>query len=233
MKKIILTVVALFSINFLFAFENKKEFLLIKINTPLDSEMKVLEKQDQKNSAFRKGAIVISAGYGFGNFTKTLFMPYYDFDAFTYSASGPIHFKGEYGLSDKIGIGLSINYISGNAFWNDTYVPSTGQLTNPAGRWDFSLWSILLRMNLHFAPKKKLDPYVGIGAGYRQENWRFLSPYPLLSPAPPSLYSPTYLPWGFETTVGLRYCFTNNIGIYTEIGFAKAIIQGGITVKFK
>lgn len=240
MKHTTLIIITLFSINLLFAFEknNKKNFMLVKTNNPLDSVVKVMSLQDQERKAFRKGVIVISAGYGLGNFTRVLFTPYESFNAFTYKSIGPVHVKGEYALSDKIGMGLSINYISGYATWNDTYDQSTGQLTNPSGRWGFSSLGVLLRTNIHFVRTKKLDTYCGIGAGYRQEKWTFSSIWPVLGSAPTVISTtrvfgvnvpPTF---GFETTVGLRYYFTKNIGVYTEIGFAKAIIQAGLAVKF-
>ena len=33
---------------------------------------------------------------------------------------------------------------------------------------------------------------------------------------------------GFETTIGARYYFTDNIGLYAETGLAKAVIQAGL-----
>ena len=36
---------------------------------------------------------------------------------------------------------------------------------------------------------------------------------------------------GLESTLGIRYFVTKNIGIYTEVGFAKSIIQFGLNYK--
>jgi hypothetical protein len=35
-----------------------------------------------------------------------------------------------------------------------------------------------------------------------------------------------------ELTIGARYFFTENIGLYAELGAAKTVVQGGLAVKF-
>jgi hypothetical protein len=238
MKKITQLIFFISSVNFVWGSEYNSETNMVSpsINnivceTNLDCGLSDSIKSDNDRNEFRKGTIIISAGYGFGNLTKVLFTPYESFDAFTYKIFGPIHFKGEYGISDKIGLGLSINYFSGNATWNETYDQSSGQLT-PPGRWNFSSASILVRLNIHFVTLKHLDIYWGAGLGYRQAIWNFSSTWPLVTPAPKYFSTPRFVPFGLETTLGLRYYLTKYIGVYTEFGFAKALIQGGIVVKF-
>jgi hypothetical protein len=40
------------------------------------------------------------------------------------------------------------------------------------------------------------------------------------------------MPLGFESTLGARYMFTPNIGLYSEVGIAKAAFQFGLNAKF-
>jgi len=40
------------------------------------------------------------------------------------------------------------------------------------------------------------------------------------------------MPFGFEFTLGARYFFSNNIGVYAEVGAAKSVMQGGLVAKF-
>lgn len=40
-----------------------------------------------------------------------------------------------------------------------------------------------------------------------------------------------FIPLGFEATVGARYMFTPNIGLFSEVGLAKGIIQAGLNIK--
>jgi hypothetical protein len=40
------------------------------------------------------------------------------------------------------------------------------------------------------------------------------------------------MPFGMELTFGFRYFFAPNFGLYAEVGAAKSVAQGGISVKF-
>ena len=83
-------------------------------------------------------------------------------------------------------------------------------------------------MNIHFGVKEKLDPYWGIAAGYRIASYTQTSTDPDYDFE--SFTSPLNV--GFETTLGLRYYFTDNIGVYGEIGLAQSVLQLGLAVKF-
>jgi len=58
-----------------------------------------------RGGAFGEGAVVVSAGYGFG-LAGAVWKTYEANTGYKFSAFGPIHGKFEYGVSDKIGIGL-------------------------------------------------------------------------------------------------------------------------------
>ncbi|MBI3501497.1 MAG: hypothetical protein HY063_06865 [Bacteroidetes bacterium] len=245
MKKLFTFTIALFSFaGFLFAgstipgipngelvAKNNLHPYSLSLNLP-EQNLFAKKHGGQAKNAFGEGTIVISAGYGFGNFTQALFSFANSFGGYSYSSIGPIHGKFEYGLSDNIGVGLSMNYIGAKAKWNDTYDvynSTTGNYdTYPCtNEWDFSSLSILARFNVHFATTEKLDPYWGIGAGYRSGSWSQSS----TCQGGTTRAYPSYQPFGFETTFGLRYYFTDNIGLYSEIGWAKAVIQFGVAVK--
>ena len=88
------------------------------------------------------------------------------------------------------------------------------------------------RFNCHFLPNKKVDPYVGVAAGYRLFN----RDYTYSTDNPHRVYYvveyETILPISVSATLGVRYVFSNNIGVYTEIGIDKwSIVQAGIVFK--
>jgi hypothetical protein len=239
MRKIPCLIIFMLLMNFLFASvkgENKLFMPLktknvsLKLNMLPGYEIKVIKNDSGKIKTSKNRKITLTVGYGLDNLTKTLFKPYYSFNAFTYKAFGPLHFKAEYGISEKIGIGLSVNYISGMATWEETFDPSISETIVP-GKWDYYSFSILPRMNYYFKSSNKFDFYLGVGIGYRKVSWVFSSPYPSCTTSPKSLTSFSFAPFGFEAIYGLRYFITNNIGFYSEIGFAKAIIQGGLIIK--
>lgn len=177
--------------------------------------------------AFIKDKVVISAGYGFPNLGKAIMTVLIgDGTEVVATGVGPLHFKGEYGLSDGVGMGLSVNYVSFGATWRSTDSTGMGFYTNKFSR---SSLSVLARINFHFGTTDKLDPYFGVGAGYRQATWKFTSNDPDYAD---DIKAPGFSPFGFETTIGLRYYIAEGIGLYTEMGIAKSIIQVGLVAAF-
>ena len=237
MKKITLIAIALLSVNFLFAFEKNDEanFMLAKTNSVvlnsnslLNPDLQITKKRDRGGDAFAQGAIVISAGYGFPNLGKAVMTSLINSGSgstdIKATGIGPLHFKGEYGLSDKIGFGVSVNYISFGAKWTSYDATGAIPFSNSFNRTSLS---VLARLNIHFATSGKLDPYWGIGAGYRSATYTFTTN----DPNNASHSAPALSPVGFETTIGLRYYITPLLGLYTEIGIAKSVIQVGLSLK--
>jgi hypothetical protein len=175
--------------------------------------------------AFTKDNNYISAGYGFGTFAHAIIHSFTDKIGFDYSTTGPLYFKYERGLSNTVGLGLNLAY----AQYSISYQDNTD---NSTALYKFSLvhssFSALLRLNLHIGNGEKFDPYWGIAAGYRSGSWKVTSTATdYESPSVPDL-----IPFGFETTFGFRYLFTENIGAYAEAGLAKSFFQVGLTAKF-
>lgn len=182
----------------------------------------------KKASAFGQGKSIISVGYGFPNIGKAIFNVYDIYTDFKVTGIGPIHVKYEYGVSDKIGMGVSVNIVSSKVSWNEAAYGYNDTKTYEH-RIKSNSYNILARMNLHFATQAKLDPYWGFGLGYSGRKWTYSSddPNDLQSIALKNL-----IPLGFETTVGCRFYFTDNIGAYVEAGLSKSIVQGGLVAKF-
>lgn len=179
--------------------------------------------------SFNQGKSVVSLGYGFGNFTQAVFKVYKDELNFTYKGFGPMHLKYEYGVSPKMGIGVSMNYNSANVSYTDTneIVPSSGQFLKTNIK--YNSYSILARINYHFGTSAKVDPYMGFGVGYRNASYKYSDNDPQAD-ANFSLSNP--LKFGFEATIGCRFYFTPNIGMYVETGVAKSLFQFGLCAGF-
>ena len=241
MKKLLLVTIVLLSANLVFAFEKngKRNFMSGKTNNFsfhhdhslvfgkyfVKRENKLDKNIGEGGDSFVKGKIIFSAGYGFPNLGKAI-MTALIAEGSNVKATGlgPLHIKGEYALSDGVGLGISANYVSFGATWNS--YDETGNITynNDFSR---SSLSILARINFHFSTSESLDPYFGVGAGYRQATWKFTTNDPNNVD---NIKAPGFSPFGFETTIGLRYYFTPEFGLYTELGFAKSAIQAGIVV---
>lgn len=180
--------------------------------------------------SFGEGAVAFTAGYGYPNWGQIGINIILDSSIYQryspYKSVGPIHFRGEYGLSKSIGLGLSVNYNSFGGQWFRDYYQYLGYSKFYSENMSVKSISLMARFNLHFAVSNQVDPYCGIAAGYKLITYKYHSDYPGV------VYDYTGgLPVGFETTIGIRYYFSDIVGIYVEMGFAKSIIQGGISLK--
>jgi opacity protein-like surface antigen len=176
--------------------------------------------------SFEKGKVIISAGYGIGNLNKSLFNTYSGNIGYKYSGTGPLFAKFEYGISDKVGFGVNVNHIGANITYNEE--GSNGETYQSKLNWKNT--SVLARLNLHFSRSEKLDAYWGAGLGYRFGGWKYSDNDP--NSVDSNYEFKTVIPFGFETTIGVRYYIVEHVGIYAEAGIAKAPLQFGLSVAF-
>jgi hypothetical protein len=184
--------------------------------------------------AFDEGKSVVTIGYGFPNLVTGTFRTAYntaDHTGYTFNAMGPLIFRYEYGLSEKIGMGVVFGYSMMKLSytyedWNSTYTAKTNYTASI--KWNSP--SAGLRMNIHFATKDKLDPYFGVSAGWSGNSLTYEDNNPNNTTNKTSI---NFGPFYFGLGVGMRYYFTDNIGMYVEFGWDKwALMQGGLAAKF-
>ena len=178
------------------------------------------QKSSLKAQAFETGSNIISAGYGAPNLNKALFKIYEDENDYALKGYGPIHLKYEHAVSDRIGLGLSINHVASSISYKDFY--------NYDYKLNYSSTKINARVNVHFFSSDAFDAFWGVGVGYGTSTSKWTTNDPDDSNV--SFSNP--IPIGLESTLGARYFFSENIGLYAEIGFAKSIVQGGLSFKF-
>lgn len=205
-----------------------------EISSLTTSTSKPFGKKKSGGDAFEEGAMVVTVGYGFPNLTKMIFKLYQNEIGYKVSGFGPAHAKFEYGLSDKIGVGVSMGLVTSKVSWTyeeTTYDPVTGYANGTATYeegFKGSSFVVLARMNYHFGTTDKLDPYWGFGAGYNANGFKYYN----TNPNSIEDIKLAGLPIGFESTVGMRYYFTDNIGAYMELGWGKSLLQAGLAAKF-
>ena len=170
-----------------------------------------------KAQAFEQGKSQISLGYGAVNTTQSLLSTSYpaEYPNYTFTALGPMFLKYEFGVSEKVGFGLNVAYADAGIEYD-----------NGAERASLKWWdtSLNARVNRHFGSHDKFDPYIGVGMGYKFGKWK-------VEGDDNAEERKALIPLGFETTFGARYMITPNIGIFSEVGIAKGIIQGGLNFK--
>ena len=176
---------------------------------------------------FEKHKSYVNIGYGIATKRKALFSLHKNNLGYKYSRTGPLFFKYEFAVTKNFGAGINVAYVRETAQWNEMgglnnspYTESV--LTNGV--------SIFGRINWQFGNYKKFAPYFGYGIGIRYETIIYSTTNPN---APPSAFESIDLgfPMGGDITFGTRYLFTNTIGAYIELGFAKSFVQCGLSVK--
>ncbi len=194
----------------------------------------------QDNSAFEKGTIVVTAGYGFPDFYRTsLRTSYNGYSSRSVRGFGPLILKGDYGIvkfkwGHSVGAGIVIGY--SNTRVNYTYVESKWNNGNGWNSYTYSQTdnyqtiTVGARGSYHFFTKEKVDCYANVGLGYNISSYTQTTDnpsgsYSRVGSARTGLYS--------ALTVGIRYYFTKNIGVYSELGWDMSTpIQAGIAIKF-
>ncbi len=179
--------------------------------------------------AFPEGSNSISLGYGGVTMLASISKNFDTYADVKYTGMGPLYFKYEHAMTDHLGLGVNVAYATNE--WNYKYTGSDAN-GNPATYSETtsrSTYSILARLNYHIGTNDKFDPYVGLGLGYRDATWNYDSTDPN---GTSGVEISGLVPLGMELTLGMRYFFTDNIGLYAELGAAKSVLQGGLSVKF-
>ena len=128
----------------------------------------------------------------------------------------PIGLSADYGVSDKISIGAYAGYAS-----------TTEELL-PGIKWKYTYIIVGARGAYHFALADNLDTYAGLLLGYNAATVTFDG----VSSSAFGGITPTAGGLAWSGFLGGRYRFTDNIGIFAELGYGIAILQAGVNFKF-
>ncbi len=178
--------------------------------------------------AFEKGKSYASIGYGFQLLpVKSLFKVYQDELGFKVKGMGPFAMKYEYAITDKVGIGLNIGFTNASIAWSDSSLNLSGNIENFNYSYKYSKLTITPRFNYHLGDNEKIDPYIGLGIGFKKASYKFTTSDPFFNGI-----SFSGLPVSFEATFGIRGWFTDQIGAFAEIGAGHGFFQLGAVGKF-
>lgn len=156
------------------------------------------------SQAFEKGNINIDLGLGIGAYgTKVTYKDTknnFEVSKNDGAASFIVPLSFEYGISNKIGIGLQIG--ASNYFIDNK--DSTNN-TESVKSVDFAL-----KFNFHLLNANRNDLFISLGLGGSSVNWNFINT------------SETYSGSGSYFTLSLvdRIFFTDNIGMFFNLGYA-------------
>lgn len=218
---------------FFIKYANGTREIISALDAPNASEAEQ-EKIKQKKF-FRQHKSYVSLGYGFGIFYTYHSSSWfnsghnypYGIDESNASPTGPVYGKFDYGVTEDFSIGINLAFLEYT--FKDSYSeydPNSYLMVQYDRTATFTTFSGLLHANWHFGKSEKIDPYFGLGLGYRSDNWTFTSNG--LQQFTDYYYQ--NFPLGFETTFGIRMKFSEHVGAYVEVGLAKSVMQGGLLV---
>ena len=142
----------------------------------------------------------------------------------TVSSWGQVGAKYEYMLTDIFGMGLDVNYSSFSVSFRDLNTANiyTYKYTSP----DFRA---MLGFNFHFVHADKIDAYAAIKTGYLNRTFTATSNDPNFTAQ--SVNFP--IPVALRIEAGMRYFFTETVGLHVNIGIGGGpIAAGGLALKF-
>ncbi|PLW94344.1 MAG: hypothetical protein C0592_03035 [Marinilabiliales bacterium] len=143
----------------------------------------------------------------------------------------PLFFRYEYAISDYVGVGGTMFFQLAAYKWNksvmvynyDTY---TYEPTIYPEKYSGASLGFLGRLNIHFAGDRTNDAYFGFGMGYEFYMLKMTTDDPLAQDRVPG----RLLPFATEVVFGYRNYVGDNTALYVEAGWAKMLVNFGITV---
>ncbi len=183
--------------------------------------------QKSNAQAMEQGNVGVNVYYGFPNLASYLIRSFADEGADAKLTSiGPIGGNFEYMASDKVGVGLEVNYSSFGIEWDDADSASDVVYNYKAS---VNRTRIMPRFNIHFGASENFTGYFGIAAGYLMTKYKLTTN----DPNRQNESSPGLLPFAMRIAFGGRYYFSDNIGIHMELVLGGgALIHAGLSFKF-
>ena len=178
-----------------------------------------------------KGSVIVDAYYGFPNFGKAFLSSIESNSAgVSTTAIGPCGARAEYMVADKFGIGADFIYNSMSASYQiDSLNADQTIYKSYDSKLAMQRYRVQLRMNYHFLTEDKVDAYVGFGAGTNIRRYVYKTDMPN---ADEFSEAGSLLPFSMRIALGVRYYFTNNIGLNSEIGLGGPLVSLGLSVRF-
>ncbi|MBP6624473.1 MAG: hypothetical protein KA198_04835 [Chitinophagaceae bacterium] len=219
----------------------------------------VLSAQISQAQMHQKGSSCMQVGYGYpsamqlmGSFFKFAESnitveddPAYQ-SSFSYKGFGPLHFRFDYMIGGRVGIGLSSNYELGNFKFSNTFTDFDENIISSEAKFKLSSINVLARCNIHFIKEPtKIDIYYGLGVGYARTRAKLEETLTgsNIDPLDQKEIDETNkefndflndvfktVPVAFESVFGIKAPFGQNAGMYFEVGYSKAFCQLGFYV---
>ena len=181
--------------------------------------------------AVSQGNIIIDPYYGYPNFGSTFAKSLEGtVDNINVTGIGPAGLRAEYMVADNFGLGIDFIYNSVNVKGTSDSLNTDGTVYKTYDVKTFAQrYRVHLRMNYHFVSTDAVDAYVGFGVGTNIRRFGVVTDYPNFDD---SAVSGALIPISARLALGMRYYFTENIGLNLELGIGGPVMSGGLSLKF-
>jgi len=175
-----------------------------------------------QTDAFESGKSYLSVGYGLELYNASKIYVAEDKENYEYSGIGPITVKFEHGLGDEFGLGVVVGYSQSQVQWT-----GNNGLEDYTYNFKFQKLTAVARMNWHFFTDEHWDAYGGIGVGYKSSTFSWDT-----NDTDYDQEEFNGLPAAMSFSMGARYYFNPNIGLFFETGIGHGYMQAGLQAKF-
>ena len=179
-----------------------------------------------------QGSIVADVYYGFPNLYKTVLETAYsdNGDDFAIGGYGPVGVRGEYLVSEKLGVGVDFMLNKTTVTYNYSGFDSDNNAVIYEDEISTTKWGLMATLNYHIINNDRLDFCFTAGAGYKDRSWKYESTDPDYQTEE---VSSTVIPVAARIALNTRIFFTENIGANIGVGFGQGgILTGGLSFAF-
>lgn len=182
---------------------------------------------------FEEGNVGIDLYYGFPNLYTSVFKSAYANSGVQEDVNiggiGPVGLRAEYLLTDKIGLGIDLGFNNSTLTFKEDGYNDNGDLTTYDYTYSTKKIGAMVTFNYHFIDNDNVDFYGVFGMGYGNRSFKFESTDPDYVEAT----ADGLIPVASRLGVGLRYFFTDNIGLNLGLGFGQGgVANAGLSFKF-
>lgn len=164
----------------------------------------------------------LSIGYGYPNLDRNYLPDYYGYSIGSVSQTGVITGSVDYRFSRRMSLGVLVTHGTVSAPYYNFY--STSTLPDLTGKLDN--WSVMIRWVRYFPVSLRFTPYLATSLGVNIWKQDYTDPY-----GNKVVVSAADVPdLAYQGAIGARFSLTRHAALFTEVGFRKYIVRGGLSV---
>jgi len=181
----------------------------------------------------QQGRVLIDGYFGFPNLWSSAVKRAVELDfspeGLTTQSAGPFGGRVEYMFTDHMSAGVDFTYATTSLAFTTNGQDLNGNPATYSYSASLNRPRVLARFSYHLGNEPKFDPYFTVGMGYKGARLQIETDDPIFNEQDFTI--PFNLPVAFRLGFGMRYMFTDYVGIHGEIGVGGALASGGLSFR--